>query len=315
MPDTDSKPLVLLVDDSMDVHRLVKARLRSEPYDIASALSADEGLVSAAQNKPTLILLDLDMPGCDGFETLRRLKADSKLCNIAVIIVSGIENSADKVTAFDLGAVDYVCKPIDFSELRARIRSALRTQQLLNLLATRAELDGLTGLGNRQQFNRRWEQEIASFQRYGTPLSMILCDIDHFKKVNDSFGHPAGDEVLQGFSKVIAQSVRTSDIACRYGGEEFVVIMPHTAPADALIVAERIRESLASVAFPRHPEHRVTVSIGIAGLSGLLAGMTKERWVEHADKALYAAKHSGRNRVVTADMQAGEEALKPARAG
>jgi len=315
VPDNDLKPLVLLVDDSMDVHRLVKARLRSEPYDIISAIGSDEGLISAAQNKPTLILLDLDMPGCDGFETLRRLKGDAKLSNIAVIIVSGIENSADKVTAFDLGAVDYVCKPIDFGELRARIRSALRTQQLLNLLATRAEVDGLTGLGNRQQFNRRWEQEIACFERYGTPLSVILCDLDHFKRINDSFGHPAGDEVLQGFSKVIAQSVRTTDVACRYGGEEFVVIMPHTAPADALIVAERIRTALAGVTFPRHPEHRVTVSIGIAGLSGLLPGMTKERWVEHADKALYAAKHSGRNRVVIADMQAVEPALTPAKAG
>jgi two-component system cell cycle response regulator len=312
--ETESKPLVLLIDDSVDVHRLVKARLRSEPYDIISASTADEGVAVATEQKPTLILLDLDMPGCDGFETLRRLKADSKLCNIAVIIVSGIENSADKVTAFDLGAVDYVCKPIDFGELRARVRSALRTQQLLSLLATRAEVDGLTGLGNRQQFNRRWEQEVSAFQRYGTPLSMIICDIDHFKKINDSFGHPAGDEVLQGFGKVITQSIRATDVACRFGGEEFVVIMPHTGASDAHIVAERIRESLAAVSFPRHPEHRVTVSIGVAGLSGLVPGLTKERWVEFADKALYSAKHGGRNRVVIADMQAGAPTLTPAKA-
>ncbi|CAN5690378.1 diguanylate cyclase [soil metagenome] len=305
MLDTDSKPQVLLVDDSVDVHRLVKARLRSEPVDLISATSGAEALALAASAAPALILLDLDMPVLDGFEVLRRLKGDGATHNIPVIIISGMNNSADKVTAFDLGAVDYLIKPVDFPELKARMRSALRTQQLMVMLAERAEIDGLTGLSNRQQFNKRWEQEFSAHQRYGAPLSLLMLDIDHFKKVNDTYGHPAGDEVLQGFAKIIRKCIRTTDVACRFGGEEFAVIMPHTPANDGGVVAERIRSALLEAVWPRHNDHRITVSIGCGGASGMIQGLSAEAWVEFCDQALYAAKRGGRDRVVHADMRAG----------
>lgn len=315
MAENDSKPQVLLIDDSVDVHRLCKVRLRSEAIDLVSATSGADGLEMAKACAPALILLDLDMPGMDGFEVLRRLKSESATVNVPVIVVSGLVESTDKVTAFDLGAADYVTKPLEFSELRARIRSALRTQRLLSLLSERAEIDGLTGLGNRQQFNRRWEQEFSTFTRYGHPLSVAMFDIDHFKKINDSYGHPAGDEVISQFGQVILKNIRTSDIPCRYGGEEFVLIMPNTPQEDALVVAERIREAMKAIVWPRHPDHNVTVSSGVAGASGLVEGLTKEKWIETCDQALYTAKRSGRNRVVTGSLQPGGSPVPAAKAG
>jgi len=295
---SDNKPMVVLIDDSADVHRLLKARLRSEPIELTAFADGKEGVEFCAKQSPALVLLDLDMPEMDGFAVLRALRADPATVNTTVVVLSGLSDSQDKVAAFDLGATDYVTKPFDFSELRARVRSALRTQRLLQLLAERAEVDGLTGLANRAAFNRRWAQETNESQRYGRPLSLAVMDIDFFKKINDTYGHPAGDEVIQGFAKVITAFTRDCDIACRYGGEEFCVIMPETAPEASRIVGERIREAMQGTTWPRHPEHNVTVSVGIAGINAGTAGLTPEAWLDRADKALYTAKHGGRNRVV-----------------
>lgn len=305
MAATDNKPVVVLIDDSVDVHRLLKARLRTEPVELAAFTDGREGVEYCAKNRPALVLLDLDMPVMDGFAVLRALRANVATVNTSVVVLSGLSDSQDKVAAFDLGATDYVTKPFDFSELRARVRSALRTQRLMQLLAERAEVDGLTGLANRAAFNRRWTQEVGESQRYGRPLSLAVMDIDHFKKVNDTYGHPAGDEVIQGFAKVITGFTRDCDIACRYGGEEFCVIMPETAPDASKIVGERIREAMAGTSWARHPEHNVTVSVGIAGCNPGATGMTPEAWLERADKALYTAKHGGRNRVVVDIIETG----------
>jgi len=307
-----SKPLVVLVDDSADVHRLIKARLRSEPYELASYVNGPDALDAFKARVPSLVLLDLDMPGMDGFAVIRAIKATPAMASTPIVILSGLTESQDKVAAFDLGATDYVTKPFDFSELRARIRSALRVEHLLRLLAERAEVDGLTGLANRAAFNRRWTQEVAEGQRYGRKLSLAVLDIDHFKRINDTFGHPAGDEVIQGFANIINASIRDCDIACRYGGEEFCVIMPETGPDDASVVGERIRAAMAQAVWPKHPEHTVTVSVGIAGTVAAEAVPDAAAWLERADKALYAAKHGGRNRVMIDPLKAGVTLLKMA---
>jgi two-component system cell cycle response regulator len=295
---TEAKPVVLIIDDSQDVHRLVEARLRHESVTFASALSGREGLQLAQSLRPALILLDLDMPDLDGYAVLRELKNSSETATIPVLVLSGMTRSTDKVAAFDLGAVDYVTKPFDFMELRARLRSVLRTQELIRLLAERAEIDALTGVGNRAQFNRRWREEVAEAARHARPLTLAVLDIDHFKRINDTYGHPAGDEVIATLARVIQRCVRVSDVVCRYGGEEFAVILPTTTPDDAEVVAQRIRESLQARVWPRHPEHTVTCSIGLAGSVDSREGMTPEAWFEAADAALYTAKQSGRNRVV-----------------
>ena len=299
----DNRPLVLVVDDCQDVHRLLRARLRQEDVELVPATSGAEGLTLAKSRQPAVVLLDLDMPAMDGFEVLRVLKNDPATVHIPVIVLSGLHSPQDKVTAFDLGAIDYITKPFELTELRVRVRSALRLHQLVQMLATKAQIDGLTGLWNRAFFERRWAEEHARFARHAHPLSVAFIDVDHFKSVNDTYGHPAGDAVLVGLASTLQRECRSNDVVCRYGGEEFVVIMPDTTPSDAAQVLERIRAVLAETSWSRHPERRVTFSAGVAGASGG-AMVTPEQWVELADKNLYAAKRAGRDRVVVTDMGA-----------
>ena len=301
---TDTPPAVLVIDDSPDVHRLLKARLRHEDMRLINASSAREGLERVREDRPALVLLDLDMPEVDGFEVLRRLKDAEETVNTPVIVLSGLQSAHDKVTAFDLGAVDYITKPFNLTELRVRVRSALRMHQLLQMLAQTAHIDGLTGLWNRAHFDRRWSDEVSRAQRHRTPLSLAMIDVDHFKSINDTYGHPSGDAVLQGLARALQRECRQEDIACRYGGEEFALIMPQTGPEGGMTLCNRVRAALAAITWPRHPERAVTVSIGLAGSEGMAPG-TAEEWLDAADRALYAAKQAGRNRVeIAAPAQA-----------
>jgi diguanylate cyclase (GGDEF)-like protein len=312
LPVEEAKSLVLVIDDSPDVHRLLKARLRQEAVDLLHAENGPDGIKLATETSPVVILLDLDMPEMDGFEVLRALKDNPKTLEVPVIILSGLQSPQEKVTAFDLGAVDYITKPFDLTELRVRVRSALRMYRLLQMLSQRAQIDGLTGLWNRAYFQTRWSEEVSRSSRHNRPLSVAMFDADHFKSINDTYGHPAGDSVLQGIGKVLQREARTSDICARYGGEEFVVIMPDTAPNDAKVFCERVRVAIESVAWPRHPERKVTCSIGIAGAAESVL-LTPEQWIELADRNLYAAKKGGRNQSVLTDVS--PAGLKLAKAG
>ncbi len=296
-------PFVLLIDDSIDVHRLLTARLRNEPMNLVSAESGAEGLRIAKEILPAVVLLDLDMPEIDGFEVLRQLKEDSTTVDIPVVVLSGLTASQDKVTAFDLGAIDYVTKPFDISELRVRVRSALRMHKLVTMLSQRAQIDGLSGLWNRAYFDHRWKEETSAVNRHGRALSIALIDLDHFKSINDTYGHPAGDTVIQGLAKIIGEECRTEDICCRYGGEEFVIIMPDTAPEDAVTMCERIRTVLKEKSWPRHPNRQVTASFGVVGAGDNSSVTTSDsEWLEKADQNLYKAKRAGRDRVEMTDL-------------
>ncbi len=209
---------------------------------------------------------------------------------------------AGAVVGLELGAVDYVVKPFDFTELKARIRAALRTQRLMEMLAQRAHIDGLTGLWNRAHFNRRLQEQIAAARRTGGRMALALCDLDNFKSVNDTFGHPAGDSVLQRFGTLLAEMVRESDIACRFGGEEFVVILPGATAEQAASVMERIRAGIAAMRWKRHPERSITASFGIA-CADAATGWSAERCLTEADQALYLAKSNGRNRIEIATVK------------
>lgn len=297
----DSQPIVLVIDDSVDVHRLLKARLRHEEIDLVEALGGVEGLEAARGLQPSLIILDLDMPDIDGFQVLRQLKNDASTLEIPVIVLSTLASAQDKVTAFDLGAVDYITKPFNLTELRVRLRSALRMHQLVQMLAQRAQIDGLSGLWNRAYFAKRWSDELSLAMRHNQPLTIAMMDVDHFKGINDTFGHPAGDLVIQGLSKLLSREIRAEDVACRYGGEEFVLILPQTSPEKALALCDRIRQVFSEIVWSRHPERQATLSMGLAGSAE--AGRTDlspEGWVELADQALYQAKQGGRNRIVSA---------------
>lgn len=298
---SETKPRVLIIDNSKDIHRLVSLCLKKEGIEIVSAESGEQGLAMAVSQQPSLILLDLELPGIHGFSVLKDLKSNESTVDVPVIVFSWNNLVDDKVRSFDLGANDYITKPFEMTELRARVRQALRMRQLIQMLAQRAQLDGLTGLWNRSFFNQRWLEECARANRYGHPLSVAMLDLDYFKTINDTYGHAAGDAALMGTARLLQQECRQHDLVCRYGGEEFVIVMPETGSADALIVCERIRACIESTTWPRHPERRITASIGVAGTSVPIL-ITPDRWVELADANLYAAKSKGRNRVICTDL-------------
>jgi len=310
----DTTPVVLLIDDSQFVHRLLDARLRSESISLIGEFNGKDGLKMASEENPSLILLDLDMPIMDGFETLRALKEEPTTREIPVIVLSGMDSTQDKVAAFDLGAVDFVTKPFELTELRARVRSSIKMFGLLKMLSQKAQIDGLSGLFNRSHFDDRLQEEYDRAIRHGHPMSVAMMDLDHFKQINDTYGHPAGDMVISGVSKIIQQQCRSIDIACRYGGEEFTLIMPETNPDQAFTLCQRICTQCAAKSWASHPGRSVTVSIGVVGAeNGSSINCTPSAIVEQADRNLYNAKQSGRNMVKASDLDG--NSLKIAKAG
>jgi two-component system cell cycle response regulator len=292
----EQAPVLLVIDDAPSMHRLLAVRLKDEGLEFSTAFSGAEGLEMAERHQPSLILLDIGMPDMDGFEVLHALKDNRDTTAIPVVMMSGSVDSSDKVRAFELGAMDYVTKPVDVPELRARIQSAIRISRLMKMLEQRAHIDGLTGLWNRKHFNERLEAHISSLQRGDERLALAMCDLDHFKRLNDTFGHPAGDEVLQAFAKLLNRELRGYDIACRYGGEEFALILPRTTREEARAVCDRIRCALECSTYSRFPEVSATGSFGVTDAP---AGgePTVAAWIEAADRAMYSAKDAGRNRV------------------
>ena len=294
------RPIVLAIDDSELVHRLLRARLRHERIDLHSVTTASKGIEIAATLQPDVILLDIELDDMDGFEALARPKAEPTTRDIAVIFVSASNETMDRVRGLDLGAVDFVGKPFDVTELRARVRSALRMQRLLKMLSQRAQIDGLTGLWNRAYLDDRLSSEVSGSLRYENPISFILCDVDHFKNLNDSHGHPFGDEVLERVAGILS-SGRGPDVACRYGGEEFGLIVPGTHVQEAAELAERYREGIEELVWVDRPGVAVTASFGVADLSTTSGVVGPDTLVAAADQALYRAKADGRNMVACAE--------------
>ena len=299
MVDENPTPTVLAIDDSELIHRLLQTRLQGERLELHNATSSADGLKKAVALNPDIILLDIAMDGMNGFELLEKLKEDPRTRNIAVIFISATSEAMDRVKGLDMGAIDFISKPFDAFELKARVRSALRTQHLVKMLEQKAQIDGLTGLWNRRYFDQRMIQEISEAKRYSRPLSLVLCDIDRFKRLNDRFGHPFGDFVLERVAHKLSGG-RTSDIACRYGGEEFGLILPSTNIQQGHEVAERLRIEIESILWLNKPDLVVTASFGICDTENVGEEATPEALLEMTDSALYKAKQAGRNRVESA---------------
>ncbi len=295
-PQVPNPNRVLVIDDNESIHKLVVARLRPEGLEVIGEDDGERGIERAVSSQPDVILLDIGLPNVDGFEVCRRLKEHPSTRNIPIIFLTGTTDTESKVRGLDLGAVDYVTKPFDQVELRARVRAALRTKRLQDILEQQSFLDGLTGLWNRSYLDRRLESELNVARRYGRPLTLVLADVDHFKRVNDSLGHLFGDIVLQGIAEGLRAYARRSDIVARYGGEEFAILLTDTTLRAALHVSERLRMSAEN----RHFEARsevvsVTASFGVACSEDIGGVLTPEELIRAADLALYASKDAGRN--------------------
>ena len=293
---------MLVIDDSELVHRLLKVRLQAERLELFGALNSKDGMEMAKTLNPDVILLDIDIDELNGFDVIQKLKEDTETQGIAVIFISASGDTAQKVRALDLGAIDFIGKPFEAVELQARVRSAIRTQGLVRMLAKRAQVDGLTGLWNHTYFDLRLAAECSEARRHTRPLALIMADIDQFKMVNDQFGHLFGDRVLERFSAIFSGG-RASDIACRFGGEEFSIILPNTPIREATDVAERYRVLLQNQTWAEHPGVVVTASFGVSDLASVGDTGKGSDMVSAADAALYQAKSAGRNRVVVAEAR------------
>ncbi len=286
---------LLAIDQDESVHRLLRAALNHEPIEIHGARGGEEGLRMAHTTRPDLILTDVVLPDMTGFDLMQSLQSDPRTHQAPVICMSDEQDTAVKVRCFDMGAIDFITKPFDVPELRARVRAALRVRGLILLLAQRAKIDGLSRLWNRSYFDQRLGEEVTAALRRHSALAVVMADIDHFKSVNDNYGHPFGDRVITEFARIL-DGGRSIDVACRYGGEEFALILPDTAAPEAATVADRFRMELQELCWMAHPKLKVTASFGVADL-GSVEPAEPDALVAAADCALYAAKRSGRNRV------------------
>jgi two-component system cell cycle response regulator len=304
---------ILVVDDDPETARLLRTWFRGQPYEILEARDGAAGLEAAARERPHLILLDLKMPVLDGHEVARGLKREPTTNGIPVILLSAVNTIEAKVEAFAAGVDDYVVKPFAFEEVDARIRAMLRKRELYrqkdnlarNLQATNARLNDLlqvdekTGLQTFRDFQRHLAQEWLRAQRYGMPLSLVMLDLDDFKRVNDTLGHPAGDRALKEFATLVRGGARATDVPARFGGEEFAIILPHTTGTMAALVAERIVAAVREFVFlGEDMPTRLTVSGGVATFPSHPDINSPDALVRAADRALYRAKEQGKNRVV-----------------
>lgn len=289
---------VLIVDDNINNVRLLQDILEDEGYEVSTLHSGVSVLETARKVKPDLILLDIMMPVMDGFEVCRALKADVELSDIPVIMVTAKVDGKDIKYALGMGAVDYIKKPIDEDEVIARVESALRQNQKKDDLREKATKDSLTGLYNHALLLESLEKEIVKQERNNESISFVMLDIDYFKKVNDTYGHTIGDDVLRELSKILQKEIRSTDIPGRYGGEEFGVVLPGITREDTLNLSEHIRDTIEKYVFSANISNiKATISAGFY-FKTADNSICSEEMVKCADEALYKAKQSGRNRVM-----------------
>jgi two-component system, cell cycle response regulator len=300
---------ILVVDDSRTQLDWLVQVLEREGFEVSTAVDGKEAIRKVRSERPDLVLLDMILPDMDGLEVLRIVKARADEHFIPVIILSVKSDLDSKVTGLRIGADDFLAKPFAEAEILARCAAMLRIKSLQDQLrrtqqklAEQAITDELTGLKNRRAFDERLQEEFRRAQRYTDPVSLIMIDLDHFKRVNDRYGHPFGDVVLRGAAEEIRASTRDPDICARYGGEEFAVILPKTHLSGALTVAERVWKQLAARVFTvpegsaGDPQFQVTASLGIAFYPSKDI-TSPELLLRFADEALYQAKRAGRNTI------------------
>jgi diguanylate cyclase (GGDEF)-like protein len=311
-PEALSPRRILIADDHEDNVELLRARLEARGYEVHAARNGEQALELVGQCDPDLILLDVMMPKMDGMEVARRIKANPDLPFIPIIMQTALDTTESKVEGLDAGADDYITKPINFAELEARVKSLLRIKALQDALSERerqlsdmnekllsiSRTDALTGLDNRRHLEERLDEMFEHSRRLGEPLGCVMFDLDRFKSVNDTYGHQAGDQVLKELAGILTREAREIDHVGRYGGEEFMLLLPGTVLDSAVVFAERVRSAVEANTFTlRETTITRTISAGVASYP--FPGIeSPDALVRAADDALYVAKETGRNRVV-----------------
>lgn len=305
-----SLPRVLTVEDNRTDLQLIQNYLQGQPYEMLIADSGEAAIEMASQEKIDVMLLDVVLPGMDGFEVCRRLKEEDRTRNIQIVLITGLSDLESKIMGVEQGADDFLVKPINQREIQARILALLRKKSYLDQICSHYEIalssaimDDLTGLYNRAYFINSLELEIKRARRQKYTIALTMMDIDDFKLYNDKLGHLEGDMLLREIAQVLRLSVREVDMAVRYGGEEFAVIMPYTDRDDALTAAERVLDMIRKHPYSNNmlPQVKpVSMSAGIAVFPDDAESVNE--LICRADEMLYRAKRSGKDRVCSTHM-------------
>ncbi len=302
-PAERTEPRVLIVEDDPDV-RMLLADLLSDDHEVIEAEDGEEGVRLAREELPDVVLMDLFLPKLDGFGALEELKRDPRTAEIPVLFLSAERDEATRVRGLELGAADFVVKPFSAVELRARIARTLRAARQQEQLRAIAQTDALTGLPNYRAFRLRLDEELKRARRYQTPLAAVMIDLDNLKPINDQLGHAAGNRAIVALAETVVAQLRETDFAARYGGDEFVILLPHTTAAEARALADRLRRAIRKVEVDG-TKMPLRASLGVAALAAGTEA-SADALIRAADAALYRAKRSGRDRVCVA----GEEGTR-----
>ncbi len=306
-PDTPHRQHVLLVEDNDKDLRLLSRQIEGSGFDVSVAHDGEAALQKVLAGGIDLVLLDIFLPGMDGFEVCQRLKESAETRDIQVALITCLKDLEGKIKGMELGADDYLVKPVDGCELSVRVKALLAKKSYLDQLHAHYEQalssaisDGLTGLYNQTYFKKYLELELKRSLRQNYPTSLLMLDLDDFKGLNDRFGHPAGDMVLQETARLIREATREVDLAARYGGEEFAVVLPYSDAQGARVVAQRILKALRTLDLKNASGERlgtITASIGIAACPD--NARDARSLIQQADAVLYQAKQNGKNRIET----------------
>lgn len=306
MDEKAGRQTVLIVDDS-PVNLQMLGKLLQDEWNVKVATNGKTALqIASSEDPPDLILLDVMMPEIDGYTICRILKASPETKDIPVIFVTAMNQVEDEARGLEMGAIDYIVKPYSAAIVKARVRNHMELKSYRDMLKNASRVDGLTNIANRRRFDETIQTEWKRAFRHSEPLSLLMLDIDFFKRYNDTYGHQAGDECLRKIAMNLAKSLkRPGDLAARYGGEEFACVLPGVSPNGAIKIAQRIHAAVRGLAMPHEDSDVaviVTASIGVA----TMMPTGNEGWdklVERADKALYQAKQEGRDRVVVFEKE------------
>jgi diguanylate cyclase (GGDEF)-like protein len=294
----EKKFRILIIDDEEININILTEYLKSE-YEVVCARNGESALNIIQEHEPNLILLDIVMPGMNGFEILKKIKNIPSIMSIPVIFITGSNDTEDEEKGLALGAVDYITKPFNPSIVKARINTHLKLSEYIITIEKQCMLDALTGLPNRRGFDNRMDIEWGRASREKTPLGMIILDLDNFKKYNDTYGHPQGDILLKVVSDIINNTIkRATDFASRWGGEEFVVLLPGTDKDGTLNVAEQIRINIKKAQVPFSDGSITNITVSCGGLSIIPSEEDSiSDTIEKADQLLYSAKKNGKDQV------------------